>query len=381
MKLKIIFTSILIVGSAFATPVLQMNNAFNALMELMPFLMNEPQFKEKSHEETIKTNLKQLSSAFKLASHDTLIKHDLFAPSYSLITDNISDTSKAFEAGRKDFSLWLLKETVTLCMDCHGRLPMSVTSSFQNGELMVDTRKIKDPYQVGLSFMIVRRFVDAKHYFTRDIQDKIISKKTQHMLLPFQQILMIETKIKKDPAGMIAIIDGHIAKKNLPHSVSAELESWKKRLNLWKEDVAITKGISTESELKQFIKRRLTPIRSKNSFNDAFKVDLLLGAGILSNYFFENQTSPSAPELSFWMGWIEKRLKKENFLSSGDLFLKQCIKKYPHHPMAADCLEEYKESVEFDFTGSGGTSIPAEIQKELHLYEGMIKSKKKGKGP
>jgi hypothetical protein len=172
---------------------------------------------------------------------------------------------------------------------------------------------------------------------------------------------------------MISIIDDYLAKKNLPHSINAELESWKKRLILWKQDPVILKGISTESELKQFVKRRLLPLKQKNSFSDAYKVDLLLASGLLSNYFFENQTSPSAAELSFWIGWIEKRLKKEDFLSSGDLFLKQCVKKYPKSPIARECLNEYKESVEFDFSGSGGTSIPPEIEKELRQLNQLIK--------
>lgn len=377
MKMKTILASYLIVNSAFAGPVLQMNNAFNSLMELMPFIMNEQSFKEKQNENIIKTNIKDLSSAFKLAGHDTLIKHDLFAPSYKLLSENISETDRAFDSGKKDYSYWMLKETVTLCMDCHSRLPAGVTSSFQNGELSIDAKKIRDPYQLGLSYMIVRRFVDAKENFTRSIQDKIIKKETEGIIPAFQQILMIETKIKKDPDTMISIIDDYLSKKNLPHSTSAELESWKKRLVLWKKDVVIAKGITTESELKQFVKRRLLPLKEKNSFNDAYKVDLLLASGLLSNYFFENQTSPSAPELSFWIGWIEKRLKKEDFLSSGDLFLKQCIKKYPKSSVAKECLNEYKESVEFDFSGSGGTSIPPEIERELRQLNQLIEQKKK----
>jgi hypothetical protein len=262
-------------------------------------------------------------------------------------------------------------------MDCHGRLPQSVTSSFQNGELSVNTAKIRDPYDIGIAYMIVRRFVDAKEHFTRSIQDRIIKKDQQHIILPFQQILAIELKIKKDPASMITIIDDYLQKKNLQREVNIELESLRKRLHIWTKDDAITKGIRSEKDLTLFMKRRLAPLKEKNSFNDAYKVDLLLGAGILANYFFENQDSPSAPQMSLWTGWIEKRLKKEEFMSSGDLFLKQCIKKYSRHPVAKECLEEYQESVEFDFTGSSGTSIPPEVEQELKNLRKLIQPPKK----
>jgi hypothetical protein len=220
--------------------------------------------------------------------------------------------------------------------------------------------------------MIVRRFVDAKAQFSRSIQDKIIKKDFSDLILPFQQILMMELKINQDPKAMIAIIDDYLKKNNLPYDVNHELIGWKKRLVLWK-----TVKIESESQLKEFLKTRLVPLKEKNTFDDDYKVDLLLSSGQLSHYFFENQDSHLSPELSYWLGWIEKRLKKADFLSSGDLFLKQCIRKYSKLPVAKECLKEYKESVEFDFSGSGGFGLPDEVKEELNNLEGLVNSDKK----
>jgi hypothetical protein len=368
-----IFSSI----NAYATPLLQMNKAFHSITELGPYLTNETDFQNEKNKKIIQKNLKELDSAFQVAGHDHLIKHDLFAPSYELISSNIKESTLSFEKDKKDYSYWILKETLTLCMDCHTRLPMSVTSSFQNGELTIDPNKIKDPYDLGVAYLIVRRFIDAKDNFTRSIQDRIIKKETAKLLLPFQQILMIEVKVKKDPNSMISIIDDYLSKKHLPPTVENELKLWKSRLDIWKNEKAITHQINNEKDLKQFIKRRLEPLKEEDSFNDSLKVDLLFGTGIISQYFFENQNSPSAPELSYWLGWMEKRLKKENFLSTGSLYFKQCIKKYPRTTIAKECLKEYTESVEFDFSGSEGMAIPSEIKKELKDLSDLLEDKKK----
>jgi hypothetical protein len=157
--------------------------------------------------------------------------------------------------------------------------------------------------------------------------------------------------------------------------MTEELRGWKRRLLIWKDEKLLS-GLSNESELKDFIKRRLLPLKRKGEYKDEFKVDLLFASGIISTYFFENQNSPSAPEIGLWLGWMEKRLKKDEFMSSGDLFLKQCIRKYSKHPVAKECLEEYRESVEFDFTGSGGTSVPKEIARELEELEKLVYPKK-----
>lgn len=375
MKYKIIYSTLFFSLGIWASPLLQMNKAFNSVLELMPMLRSNIEYNSKKNEEIISKNLESLYIAFKDSRHDGLIKHDLFAPSYKLISENLKEVMNTFKNEKKDYSRWIMNKTLTLCMDCHGRLPTSLTSSFQNGELTVNTSKLDSPFEIGLSFLIVRRYVDAKASFTRHIQDNIIKKESLSMMASFKQILMIESKINKDPSKMISIIDDYESKNNLPQAILDELNQWKKRLLIWKEEKSL-KGVKTEKELKQFIKRRLTHIEKKESFNDAFQVDLLFAGGILSNYFFENQNSSMAPEISYWIGFIEKRLKKENFLSSGDLFLKQCIQNYPSHPYAKKCLNEYRESIEFDFSGSRGTDIPKEIKEQFKELENLLRETK-----
>lgn len=375
--MKIIPTLILagFLTSAFATPILQMNRTFSSVMELLPFILDDKEFHEKKNHEKINTALKDLNKAFKNAGHDSLLKHDLFAPSYSLVLQNLQEGQKAFTKNKKEHSRWLVRETIALCMDCHTRLPTSHTSSFQNGEIAFDKSIFKDKYDLGIGYLIVRRYVDAKDNFTQSIQDKIIKKDFADLILPFQQILLIETKINKDPAKMVSIIDWYLEKKNLPADVSEELVSWKKRLVIWKDEKS-SGDPKNEEELIKFINRRLKPLKD-DSFNNSYKVDYLIASGVLAHFYFENQTSTMAPELNYWLGWMEKRLKRDEFMSSGDLFLKQCIKRYPKHPVAKDCLEEYKESLMFDFSGSSGTHIPRDLQNELDQLIDSVEGKKK----
>jgi hypothetical protein len=373
----LLFLLFFIYKVVYSTPILQMNKAFTSIFDLGPYLTDENRYLEDKNTKTIQKSLDDLEASFQSVGHDKLIKHDLFAPSYKLISENIKESTLSFKNRHKSYSFWILKETLTLCLDCHSRLPQNLTSSFQNGELYFNPNNIKDPYDLGMTYLVVRRFSDAQDYFIRSIQEKIIKKENNKILMPFQQLLMIELKVRKDPVKMISIIDDYIQKKHLPSQVENELKLWKQRLDIWKTDQSLTKGIDTEKELIEFIKRRLEILKEENSFNDAFKVDLLLGSGIISEFYFENQNSPSAPEINYWLGWLEKRLKKENFLSTGSLYFKQCIKKYPKSARSKDCLEEYIESVEFDFSGSRGTAIPSEIKKELKDLSDLLEEKKK----
>lgn len=371
MNGKLLFTFIIISLSAVAAPILQMNKAFVSLQELLPVILDNEKFQDKKNAAAIEKEITNLGEAFRLAGHDPLIKHDLFAPSYEMIHKNMADAKSTFANGHKDYSRWLLKETVSVCLDCHTRIPKEHSSSFETGELTID-QKQKSPYLLGLSSLIVRRYVDAKNFFIRQIQDQLIAKNSINLIQPFQQILLIEAKIMRDPVGMITVINDFHANKDLPATIKDELVDWKKHLETWKGEAALTKVPADDKEVEKFIKKRLIPL-SKKSFIDAHKVDLLFISGVLSNYFFIHQDSKLAPDLSYWLGWIEKRLKREDFLSSGDLFLKQCIRRYPKSPRAKDCLKEYEESVEFDFSGSRGTEIPADVSKELRDLKALIK--------
>lgn len=372
---KTILLSLFLATAIIASPILQMNRAFFSLSDLIPYITDRDKFMDKENEALLSGKIIELQSAFKDAKHDTLLKEDLFAPSYALINENIANSLDAFKKGKKDYAHFRLKEITTHCMDCHTRLPPSHTSSFQNGEFSIDEKKFENTYNLGIAQLIVRRYVDAKWSFKRTIDDSFVKKDFSNVMLPFKQLLLIETKVLKDPANLISHLKNYIEKKELPEEARSTLKQWVQRLEYWNDNPLISKGLKTKNDVDKFISKDLSPLKKKAFLKDGFDVDLLLASGLLSNYLFENPTSSKAPEISFWLGWTEKHLKRENFFGSGDLFLKQCVKRYPTNPIANKCLDEYKESVEFEFTGSSGTHIPSDVKKELDDLGKLIKSK------
>lgn len=372
--MKVIFLTLFIATSAFAGPVLQMNKAFLTLTELMPFILSDNKFKEKKNDALIKKHLTDFETEFKLAGHDQLLKNDLFAPSYKMMMDSVQESRSAFNNGKKDFALWMLRDSISTCLECHTRLPPEHTSSFQDGDIQIESGKYKDAFELGVTYMIVRRFVDAKEQFLRVIQDKLIKKEEMGFIKPFQQILMIEMKVKKDPAAMLAFLTPFLDKKISTEELR-ELNNWKERLEVLVTEKSLKNGIHSEKELKEFIARRLTPIEG-DIYEDKYKPDLLLASGLLSVYFFQNPQVGSAPILNYWLGKIEGELRKDDFLSSADLFLKQCIKKYPLHPVAKKCLATLKENNEFMYSGSRGTEIPPEVEAEIEELKALIERKK-----
>jgi hypothetical protein len=375
MKTALIF--LFITGIALATPVLQMHKAFNALTDLVPYITQKELFLKKSNEKEITEKISEVRNAFRSAKHDGLLKQDLFAPSYLLVNENLDESLNAFKKGNKDYSHWRLKQLTSACIDCHTRLPTALSSSFEMGEVAINPSKYKNSYNLGIAQLIVRRYADAKASFTKNIDERIIKSDLKELIEPFKQILLIDAKVLKDPKDMGIFVEHYLGKKQTPEEIKVTLNKWKQRLKIWENRKKATASLTKDSEIKAFIRNYVAPLRKDSYLSEEYDVDALIISGIISNYLFNNPQTKIAPELNFWIGWAEKMLKRDNFFGSGDLFLKQCIQRYPSDPYAKECFKEYKESVEFEFSGSRGTDIPAEVQQELDRLEKMLVQKKK----
>lgn len=377
MKYQIFFLLVIIftfLKPLCASPILPMNRAFTALSELMPFMTDREKFMEKKHAPKINEKMEVMQKVFKSARHETVLKEDLFAPSYVLINESLSQSIEAFKQGKKDYAHWRLIEITNHCLDCHTRLPPSYSSSFQNGELTINKKNYEDVYNLGLAQLIVRRYTDAKTSFIQAIDDKFIKHEFNDIEIPMKQLLYIDAKVMKNPQNLIATFENYEKRKELPTHIKSTLNGWLKRLKHWKNNSILSEGFQSDKEIEKFIAGELAPLK-KSFLTEENEVDLLFASGLLSNYFFLHPKSPLAPEINYWLGWTEKYLKREHFFGSGDLFLKQCIKRYPTHPVAKKCLEEFQESVNFEFTGSGGTNIPEEVQNEIKELGKLIKVK------
>ncbi len=378
MKLRLnknIFLLVLIATSLEAAPILQMNQALRALSELMPFLGDEKLFENSSNDKVIVENIQNIKEAFRNSKHEALLKQDLFAPSYAVVTESLSGSLDAFKKGDKDFARWRLKELTTHCLDCHTRLPVAHSSSFQTGDLQLELSKFPNKYNLVIAQLIVRRYPDAKTTFNMYIAQQMIKQDFRDLENPFKQLLMIETKVSKTPGNMILVADGYLQKKDLPDSIKVMLRSWNESLKSWVNNPYLS-GLKSEQQVREIVKSKHIPVRQNFTFSEQSEVDFLMLSGLLSNFLFENPETTLATEINFWVGWMEKYLKRENFFGSGDLFLKQCIRRYPQSPVARDCLKEYRESVEFDFTGTRGTDIPSDVKAELKELEDLLKKKK-----
>lgn len=370
ISVLLFFTSL----TAFADPRPQMNLALRTLQGLLPYLAREDKFIDKKNEKEISERLEKLENTFNGLKHDQMLKNDLFAPSYLIIKQNISESVKAFKEGNKDFSHWRLTEVTNQCLDCHTRLPETYLSKYQERKLKLEPKEFENLFDLGTAQLIVRDYPAAEKSFQAVIEANLKTKLFLETSDAFKNILLINTKIKPDINKMLKFTEKYAHNRFLPMDIQEELTEWQVRLKEIQKVKLLQSPLKSDQDVKLLTSQFLEPVKEKNNvFLDNYDVYLLVSNGHLSRYLFAHPNSEVSSEISYWIGWIEKVLKRDQFFSSSDQFFKQCIRRYPKSSMAPKCLNELKESIEFEFSGSAGTNIPADVKKELTELESLIK--------
>lgn len=368
MKLFSVF--LLFISLSYAAPTQQMNEAFEALVRLLPYLINEKDFVDLKKQGEVSESLRKLQGAFTKVRHLDLLKEDIFSPSYELVSESLSEASKAFETGQKDYAFWRLKEVTTFCIDCHTRIPKEVSSSYQNGGLNSNNDIFKDSYNRAIAALIVRRYTDATAALRQTIQEGIIKKDHRRTPQALKNLVIIDAKILRNLKNLKAELTSY-AKKDIPQQNKIKIQGWLAEIDSIQQSKWFKENYR-EDEI-HLIFKELNTLRQSQQAIEKNDIKILVSSGHLAQYSFLNPKTSYAPEINFWLGWSEKQLKRENLFSTGNNFFKQCIRKYPKHPIAKECLNELKESIEFDFTGSAGTNIPKEVKMELKALEDRLK--------
>lgn len=278
----------------------------------------------------------------------------------------------AFNDGNKGFAHWRLSEITNQCLDCHTRLPESYSSNFQEKKISLEPKRFQSTFDLGTAQFIVRDYEAAEKSFKTVIEDNINTKKFMDTIEAFRNVLIINTKIKPNVEKMLAFIKKHSHNKLLPMDIQEELGEWEMRLKEIQKIKLLQSPLQDDKSVRTLISTFLEPVKGKSDvFIENYDVYFFVSIGLLSRYLFTHPKSEMGAEISYWTGWSENLLKRAYMNSSGDLFFKQCILRYPKVPTAMKCLKELKESIESQFPGPGGLNTPA-VKKELADLEALI---------
>lgn len=357
-----------------------MGKVYDSYVKIIPYAYSTNyKFKEfgnnKNEKAELLKNLTDLSQFFKSAKHAEFFQRPGFRPSLETINNHLEETIISVESNNFTFSQKRLNVIGALCVSCHSQLPESIAKNAFGNEILQEKReRFESDFAYANYLYLVRRFSDSKAYFEKSINEALSKSQAasnRDIVAALEKMLAIDTKIKFDYIMAAAFLEKWGKDKRLSSSDLKKIQRWAADLKKWK-------GFDPSSikSLPAFIAKYLSPLDIKKEivFSGEDDVTFIISSGILLNYLVENPDTQLSPEILYWMSLAEKRMAQTYFFSLGDLYLKDCIRKYPSSPYAKKCYQEYANSIETGFTGSSGTDIPAEELKELKKLKNLLKN-------
>lgn len=348
------------------TPInFQMKKISGELEKLVPSLIDEEKFSAKENEKPIQEILDNLVKLFQGLKKHPVIQTPGFKISRNQIETQLEETHAVFRTN-KELARHKINSTLGLCISCHTQLPRG------------DRLKLFSGYNLDNNF--TGPFEKAEFYFiTRDFEKAIVNYDfyinsfnknfgdTKKLETSLNRKLTYFMRINRESKVGIQDFEQNLQNKELPNSVKERVQEWVKQLSKNSpSDQLDMKSISEQS-----MKERLDKITHDNerapgiSLFSYIEAQDLKNSGFLYQYLYLHPQSPLLPEILYNLALFDKRLNLNLFYSLGDLYLLECMEKYPKNPIAKKCYQAYEEDKIFSYTGSSGTSLPDDVNKEL----------------
>jgi hypothetical protein len=327
------------------------------LRTLQPFLADQDKFTDSDNADTIHDQLVTLRRDFH--SLERIPTHYKSQPGFEESVKNVAelldDAGRRFDEGRTEYAWWRLQRLPTDCFSCHATY--KVSSQYSN-TAMVD--EALSPLERARFLMATRQFPEAKKTLLTALEDPAYRLYDDQIL---RSLLLIETRISKDPKESVTMFKNILKGDKLPLDDAHTVKRWLKGLESWSKSPPVKEArkLSTGEQL----------IRAGATHGIDFSRDdvaLLRGTALVHESLEGgNLTEAQRRKAIYLLGYAYSQLPQ--FFTEGwdELYLEKCIEEFPNTQEAKWAYNIYSDKVMDDFTGSGGSNIPAEVK--LHLED------------
>lgn len=370
LKITSILLSLALSLTAHAEVKPQMDLMLKEIFTLKPYIVNDVEYRDPKNADTIGASLKKMAELSEKISHEGKIKKTGFAISSKALNEQLREAELVYRVGNKDYSLWMLRSTLSVCMSCHTQLPASSTKF----ETFNKDNFLTKPFDEAEFLFIVRNFDKAistydqviagypDNNLTHENLEKAIARKVYYFV-----------RVKRDFAGLSANLEKDQKNKKLPTLIANRIKALRKSADKLKKDAYPEFSDAQQADLKKYAETELKEeLQGNFSYSAEKELSYLKVSSVLYKFLEQYPESSVKPDILYWLSFCERRYEQKAFYSLPELYLKQCVLEHPEAPIAMSCLKEYQDIVTMAYTGSSGTHIPKDVEKELKSMKEMV---------
>lgn len=345
-----------------------MEVVFKAYRDLQPFLASRNKFEAPENEATIARLLETLGSGFHQVGSigGDHRSEPGFVGTLTLLNDVLADSQTRFKEGNKGYVRWRLRNTVDYCVTCHTRYEVKV--DFFGGEAPVEG---VDTYARAEFLLATRQFDAAGQAFLEAARHP---RGGYLRIDALRRWLLIYTRVHPEPRMALTELTRLRREVDLARSEDEEVQGWLESLRRWNNESKRVE-LSTVRRAEHLIQQALAlkePFVGKNG-----TVELFRATGLLHRLLEDGRPEAVAQRARI-LRLLGVAYSEIPFLFVSDLpelFLEECIREYPGTDDARKAFQLYQQLVTLEYTGSGGTRVPSDIEVNLReLYDLAYKS-------
>jgi hypothetical protein len=327
------------------------------LRELQPYMVNEVAFTDREHHDEVGALIQELRT--NLHSIESIPSRYQSLPGFQDNLKNLAelldDAGRRFSEGKTSYAWWRLQRVPTDCFTCHATY--KVESHYSNEEVIAQSLK---PLERARFLLATRQFSQAKESLLKILQDPSYSI---HFSQVLRSLLLVETRISKDPKEGGAVFKRILTSAPLPADDASTVKRWIAGFLKWESE--------RHSKDPSGLKAGETLILTGASRGIDFRQDevaLLRGTALVHDSIETQKLSLSERRKALYLlGYAYTQLSQFFTEGWGEMYLEQCIHEFPNSQESKWAFSIYRESVVSDFTGSGGSHLPDEVK--LHLED------------
>ncbi len=297
-----------------------------------------------------------------LESH-TAGRGPTFRISWETLEEQIARTRDAVDQGyaTRDNLRNLVHGIAMACAGCHTQDDMTPALSF--GKLSAD---IADPLDRARFSYITRDYATALKLYDEWLDRQSRLSYTGPVLDAFEGELTIYAQIYHDPELAIKGFKRRLDRSGgvMSKQVRQDIQDWIAGFTQIRKDKLADK-VPDYATLERYAQKYILDQNDKLTAAAKDKVIYLWLRGLFYEYVQAHPDDSHMANLLLWLASTDRVLEYNLYYSLANLYLRECVLRYPTADVAEDCYDEYARYVAFAYSGSSGEHVPQDAQEDL----------------
>jgi len=345
-------------------PALQssMQNLKFQMDQILPFLVSPRAFSAPENQAKISGQIRVLERVSQNVTHSPAMQNQ--DPTLSFLSrgfhDDIRRARESFEQGKPEYARTTLLSTGAYCIECHTRT--SAGPSFHSSEFQQSLTNLR-PLDRGEYLLATRQYDAALKEFDAAIKQGTRGGNTVFDLDKATRLsLLASVRFQSDPDKAMQIVDDVLKTETVPFYLKTNARVWKQSLNEWKKEKNVGKRDVLKVSHELIEKGRKRQQAGEERSGD---IELMRAQALLHPLLATEKNQKRLGEALYLTGVAYEAVRDLAMWSLHEDYYEVCIRKAPHTEWSSRCYKKLEESVQLGYTGSAGTSVPADVRRKL----------------